>query len=98
MLKNMLKLLQYLSSLLLFILVLAFLYHQYSLNKEKKFLTSSIGQRVEVDGKQMNVYVTENEPKTLILGGSVWKEEGSNWFINAPDGNNVLSITAIWPI
>ena len=71
MLKNMLKLLQYLSSLLLFILVLAFLYHQYSLNKEKKFLTSSIGQRVEVDGKQMNVYVAGNGPKTLVfLSGS----------------------------
>ena len=67
----MLKLLKYLSCLLLFILVLMFLYHQYSLNKEKKFLTSSIGQRVEVDGKQMNVYVAGNGPKTLIfLSGS----------------------------
>lgn len=62
----MLKFLKYLSSLLLFILVLVFLYHQYSLNKEKKLLTSSIGQRVEVDGKQMNVYVAGNGPKTLI--------------------------------
>lgn len=71
MLKTMLKLLKYLSCLLLFILVLVFLYHQYSLNKEKKFLTSSIGQRVEVDGKQMNVYVAGNGPKTLVfLSGS----------------------------
>ena len=71
MLKTMLKLLKYLSSLLLFILVLVFLYHQYSLNKEKKFLTSSIGQRVEVDGKKMNVYVSGNGPKTLVfLSGS----------------------------
>ena len=67
----MLKFLKYFSSLLLFILVLVFLYHQYSLNKEKKFLTSSIGQRVEVDGKQMNVYVAGNGPKTLVfLSGS----------------------------
>ena len=67
----MLKFLKYLSSLLLFILVLVFLYHQYSLNKEKKLLTSSIGQRVEVDGKQMNVYVAGNGPKTLVfLSGS----------------------------
>ena len=53
----MLKFLKYFSSLLLFILVLVFLYHQYSLNKEKKLLTSSIGQRVEVDGKKyMPIY------------------------------------------
>ena len=67
----MLKFLEYLSSLLLFILVLVFLYHQYSLNKEKKLLTSSIGQPVEVDGKKMNVYVAGNGPKTLVfLSGS----------------------------
>lgn len=71
MLKTMLKLLKYLSSLLLFILALVFLFHQYSLNKEKKLLTSSIGQRVEVDGKKMNVYVAGKGPKTLVfLSGS----------------------------
>ena len=71
MLKTMLKLLKYLSSLLLFIIALVFLFHQYSLNKEKKLLTSSIGQRVEVDGKKMNVYVAGNGPKTLVfLSGS----------------------------
>ena len=67
----MLKFLKYLSSLLLFIIALVFLFHQYSLNKEKKLLTSSIGQRVEVDGKKMNVYVAGNGPKTLVfLSGS----------------------------
>lgn len=53
-------------SFLVFFLVATFFYHRISLQKENEFLTP-IGQKVEVNGHQMNVYVEGDGPETIVF-------------------------------
>ena len=55
----------FLSFLVLF-LVATFFYHRISLQKENEFLTP-IGQKVEVNGHQMNVYVQGEGSETIVF-------------------------------
>ena len=48
-------------------LVLIFTYHQICLTKEQKFLDKPAGRLVQVDGKNMNVYVTGQGEQTLVF-------------------------------
>ena len=57
--------LAFLSFLILF-LVATFFYHRISLQKENEFLTP-IGQKVEVNGHQMNVYVQGEGSETIVF-------------------------------
>lgn len=57
--------LAFLSFLILF-LVATFFYHRISLQKENEFLTP-IGQKVEVNGHQMNVYVEGDGPEAIVV-------------------------------
>lgn len=51
---------------LFFFLVATFFYHRISLQKENEFLTP-IGQKVEVNGHQMNVYVQGEGSETIVF-------------------------------
>ena len=53
-------------SFLVFFLVATFFYHRISLQKENEFLTP-IGQKVEVNGHQMNVYVQGEGSETIVF-------------------------------
>ena len=53
-------------SFLFFFLVATFFYHRISLQKENEFLTP-IGQKVEVNGHQMNVYVQGEGSETIVF-------------------------------
>ena len=53
-------------SFLVFFLVATFFYRRISLQKENEFLTP-IGQKVEVNGHQMNVYVEGDGPETIVF-------------------------------
>ena len=53
-------------SFLVFFLVVTFFYHRISLQKENEFLTP-IGQKVEVNGHQMNVYVQGEGSETIVF-------------------------------
>ena len=44
-----------------------FTYHQIRLTKEQKFLDKPVGRLVQVDGKNMNVYVTGQGEQTLVF-------------------------------
>ncbi len=64
----------YLKKILLFLfitiittLVFIFTYHQICLTKEQKLLDKPAGRLVQVDGKNMNVYVTGQGEKTLVF-------------------------------
>lgn len=48
-------------------LVLIFTYHQICLTKEQKLLDKPVGRLVQVDGKNMNVYVTGQGEQTLVF-------------------------------
>ena len=53
-------------SFLVFFLIATFFYHRISLQKENEFLTL-IGQKVEVNGHQMNVYVQGEGSETIVF-------------------------------
>lgn len=53
-------------SFLVFFLIATFFYHRISLQKENEFLTP-IGQKVEVNGHQMNVYVQGEGSETIVF-------------------------------
>ncbi len=53
-------------SFLIFFLTATFFYHRISLQRENEFLTP-IGQKVEVNGHQMNIYVQGKGTETIVF-------------------------------
>ena len=64
--KTMLRLLLWIVAIIIFLILICFVYHRYRLTVEEK-LRKPLGQLIDINGKNMSIYVEGSGSKTLVF-------------------------------
>lgn len=64
--KTMLRLLLWIVAIIIFLILICFVYHRYRLTVEDK-LRKPLGQLIDINGKNMSIYVEGSGSKTLVF-------------------------------
>lgn len=64
--KTMLRLLLWIVAIIIFLILICFVYHRYRLTVEEK-LRKPLGQLIDINGKNMSIYVEGRGSKTLVF-------------------------------
>ena len=64
--KTMLRLLLWIIAIIVFLILICFVYHRYRLTVEEK-LRKPLGQLIDINGKNMSIYVEGSGSKTLVF-------------------------------